>query len=102
MNRIELYCERKPNWESRAAAILAAEGFSGATLTETIGLWENELEQSFRVDVLGASLTEETACELAEALAVEFKQQGVLYVYTDTTGKLYANVVAQDGALTSV
>jgi hypothetical protein len=98
MKRIELFCERKKAWRDKAADILANEDIQGASFTETTGIWERQLERSFKIDVVGSILTEVKARRLAQALAQRFAQQAVLYTFTNDDGKLSAKLVQQDGS----
>ena len=76
----------------RALTDLTSTEFVGATFTQTLGLWDGEVEASYIIEIFPA---EDMACDvlfqrgnrLARKLATELRQTAVMVISTDASRK---------------
>jgi hypothetical protein len=81
MNKTTFYCEatgKEPARLAQIAIILADHDVSGASIFHGVGLWEGDLENTFKLEVISET-TVEKARAIAADLASAFEQDTVLY-----------------------
>lgn len=77
----------------RTLTDLTSAEFVGATFTQTLGLWEGDLEDSYVVEIFPAEGADcgslfQRGTRLAGALAKRLRQTSVMVISTGTDGKM--------------
>jgi hypothetical protein len=82
MNKTTFYCEatgKEPARLAQIAIILADHDVPGASIFHGVGLWEGDLENTFKLEVITEIFSVEKARTIAADLASAFKQGTVLF-----------------------
>jgi len=77
----------------RVLTDLTSAEFIGATFTQTLGLWEGEVEDSYVIEIFPAEHVDcdvlfQRGTRLARRLATELRQTAVMVISTDSSGKM--------------
>ena len=102
MNKAKLYFSDKSEQTREAAISRAVElaneaGFSGATITRTVGVWNGETEPGFTLEILCPNPYK--VYRIGSTLAFEYEQESVLVVFSDVRSAVLVNARGEVNSL---
>jgi len=89
MNKFTIYLEIDQVTDSKINFLVKREDlysilkdcFIGATIEETLGLWDKKLNNAFKIEVI--DVKEEKIKAFCQAVKVKFNQESILYIKED-------------------